>query len=494
MDDGWRVDGAIVGVGLKSFTLLRGVPKGYEAPPLTGAFDSMRSTLLFALAALAIARPAFAADPEIKFEKYKLPNGLTVILSEDHRLPQVAVNIWYHVGAANQSQGRSGFAHLFEHMMFSGSKHVQPAPFKVLESIGTTAGVMANGTTSFDRTNYFEVVPATELSTALWIESDRMAFLLDTLDAKKLEVQRNVVSNERRQSYENRPYGLAQLRMCDVLFPSPHPYYECVIGSIPEIQSASVDDLKYFFKQFYGPNNASLAIVGDFDVAAAKAAIEKYFAPIPAGPVVARPEVAQMLLKTVVKETVEDKVAEVPELDLIWTTGVKNFTAEQPAGDVLAAILGDGHASRLYKALVFDSQVASDVSASNDSLGLAGLFSISATAKEGKSAADQLAGLHAVITEIKKNGPTAAEVERVKRKLTADLLRAIERTGGFGGKADILNNYETYVGDPGYLAKDLARYHAVTAEDVKAFANKHLRDDRRLELTSVPSTKTASSK
>ncbi len=454
----------------------------------------MRSTLLFTLAALALARPALAADPEIKFEKYKLPNGLTVILSEDHRLPQVAVNIWYHVGAANQSKGRSGFAHLFEHMMFSGSKHVQPSPFKVLEAIGTSAGPMANGTTSFDRTNYFEVVPATEMLTALWVESDRMAFLLDTLDSKKLEVQRNVVSNERRQSYENRPYGLAGLKTCDVLFPSPHPYYQCVIGSIPEIQAASVDDLKFFFKQYYGPNNASLALVGDFDTATAKAAIEKYFGPIPAGPPVSRPEVAQTMLSSVVKETIDDKIAEVPRLDLIWSTGVKQFSADQAAGDVLGEILGTGHASRLYKKLVFESQVASNVAAGQAALGLGGYFQISATAKDGKTAAEQLAGVQAVIDEMKKNGPTAAEVERIKRNIVADQLRAIERLGGFGGKADILNSYETYVGDPGYLAKDLARYRAVTADDVKAFANKYLRDDRRLELTSNPAPKTASAK
>jgi len=453
----------------------------------------MRSTLLFGVAVLALARAALAADPEIKFEKYKLPNGLTIILSEDHRLPQVAVNVWYHVGAANQSKGRSGFAHLFEHMMFSGSKHVQPSPFKILESIGTAGGAMANGTTNFDRTNYFEVVPATELSTALWLESDRMAFLLDTLDDKKLEVQRNVVSNERRQNYENRPYGLARLRSCDLLFPSPHPYYQCVIGSIPEIQAASVDDLKYFFKQYYGPNNASLAIVGDFDPIAAKAAVEKYFGGIPAGPAIARPEVAQMKLTSVVKETVQDKVAEVPRLDVIWATGVKHYTADEPAGDILGAILGDGHTARLYKALVFDSQVASEVFAFNETSGLGGSFQIQVMAKDGKSAADQLPGLQAVIDEVKKNGVTAVEVERVKRKLVADQLRSLERVSGFGGKADILNSYETYMGDPGYLPKDLARYRAVTPEDVKAFANKYLPDDRRIELTSAPVAKTVSS-
>ena len=231
--------------------------------------------LTIALGALALAFCARAADPTIAFEKYQLPNGLTVILSQDHRLPQVAVNVWYHVGAANQAPGRSGFAHLFEHMMFSGSKHVQPSPFKVLETIG---GV-ANGSTSFDRTNYYEVVPSNELATAVWLESDRLGFLLDTLDAKKLQVQRDVVSNERRQSYENRPYGLTFIRTCDLLYPSPHPYYQCVIGSIPEIQAAGVDEVQSFFREFYGPQNASLAIVGDFDPAQARALVEQFFGP-----------------------------------------------------------------------------------------------------------------------------------------------------------------------------------------------------------------------
>src|SRR5438045_7096910 len=192
-----------------------------------------------AIFAVALAFAARAADPEIKFEKYMLPNGLTVILSEDHRLPQVAVDVWYHVGAANQSPGKSGFAHLFEHMMFSGSKHVQPSPFQVLESVGASG---MNGTTNFDRTNYFEVVPSSQLAAALWVESDRMGYLLDTLDEQKLRTQRHVVSSEQRQSYENRPYGLAGLRVCDLLFPTPHPYYECVIGAIDDIQTASTPD------------------------------------------------------------------------------------------------------------------------------------------------------------------------------------------------------------------------------------------------------------
>ncbi len=452
----------------------------------------MKRTLLTSLALLAALVPSLAraADPDIKFEKYTLKNGLTVLLSEDHRLPQVAVNIWYHVGAANQTPGKSGFAHLFEHMMFSGSKHVQPAPFTILSAIGTVPGAMANGTTNSDRTNYFEVVSTNQLATALWIESDRMAFLLDTLDAEKLRVQRDVVSNERRQSYENRPYGTAQLRVCDLLYPEPHPYYDCVIGVIPQIQSASIDDLKAFFRAWYGPQNASLAIVGNFDPSEAKQLVEKYFGPVLSGPMPPRPTVPQPMLASVVKETLEDKVAELGRVQLVWN-GVKIFADDEPAGDMLGEILGGGKTSRLYKSLVFDKQVASDVNADNDSLGLGGHFDIGATVKAGHDVSELLPLVQAEIDRIKKEGPTAAELARAQRKFIAQRVRQVEILGGFGGKADILNEYQTYTGDPGYLGKDLARYRAVTPEMVKAFANRYLPDDKRVELTIVPAKKIA---
>ena len=434
--------------------------------------------------ALAIG-PARAADPEIKFEKYKLPNGLTVILSEDHRLPQVAVDVWYHVGAANQVPARSGFAHLFEHMMFSGSKHVQPGPFKVLEAVGATG---VNGTTNFDRTNYFEVVPSAELPSALWLESDRMGYLLDTLDEQKLKIQRDVVSNEKRQNYDNRPYGSSQLRLCDLLFPKPHPYFECVIGDISEIQAASTADLRSFFRQFYGPNNASLAIVGDFDSKTVKELVEKYFGPIPRGPEVKLPEIPQPEIPGRITEKVEDKLAEVPRLILAWR-GVRQFTDDEAAGDVLAEILGSGRTSRLYKALVFDRQLASSVSAGDETLGLGGWFQITVTAARGHEIPELTPVVQQIVDDVRKNGVTPEEVERAKRNLIANRLRTVERIGGFGGKADLLNMYETFLGDPGYLPRDLARYRAVTPEASKAFANKYLIDDKRIELDVVPMAK-----
>jgi zinc protease len=438
--------------------------------------------LAAALALALAASGAGAADPEIKFEKYKLPNGLTVILSEDHRLPQVAVDIWFHVGAANQVQGRSGFAHLFEHMMFSGSKHVQPTPFKILEASGASG---VNGTTNFDRTNDFEVMPSAELPTALWLESDRMGYLLDTLDDQKLKIQRDVVSNEKRQSYENRPYGLSQLRLCDLLFPKGHPYYECVIGDLSEIQAASPQDVRAFFRQFYGPNNASLAIVGDFDPKTVKELVEKYFGPIPRGPDVKMPDLPQPDIQGVVKEKVEDKLAEVPRLILVWK-GVRQFADEEPAGDILADVLGTGRTSRLYKALVFDKQLASSVSAGDNTLGLGGWFQISVTASRGHDIPELLPVVQQIVDEVRKNGVTPEEVERAKRNIIANKLRSVERIGGFGGKADLLNMYETFLGDPGYLPRDLARYRAVTPEAVKAFANKYLIDDKHIELDVVP--------
>jgi predicted Zn-dependent peptidase len=434
-------------------------------------------------APFALAAQLAGHDPSIPFEKYQLPNGLTVILSEDHRLPQVAVDVWYHVGAANQVPGKSGFAHLFEHMMFSGAKHIGPQPFAVLESIG--GGEQANGTTSEDRTNYFEVVPSAELPTALWLESDRMGFLLDTLDAKKLDVQRDVVSNERRQSYENRPYGTAELRVCDIFFPKPHPYYDCVIGTIAEIQSASMDDLKGFFRQYYAPNNASISIVGNFDPAQAKALVEKYFGPIPRQADVAIPSVAQPPLPGVVKETLQDQVAKIPRLEIAWV-GVKSFDPDEAAGDVLARILAAGKASRLYQALVHDKQIAADVSADDEANRLGGVFSVAATMKDGHSTQEAAPAIDAILDAVRQNGVTDDEVDRAKRVIVADHLRRLERIGGFGGKADMLGYYEMFQGDPGYLAKDLARYRAVTADAVKAFANKYLLTNQRLILDIQP--------
>src|SRR5256712_11162420 len=423
--------------------LRRGRVGSRRTVPLGRSQQLFRRVLVLAAALCAI--PARAADPDLKFEKYQLPNGLTVILSEDHRLPQVSVNVWYHVGAANQTPGRSGFAHLFEHMMFSGSKHVQPSPIQVLEAVGASG---LNGTTNFDRTNYFEVVPANQLAVALWVESDRMGHLLDTLDEKKLKDQRDQVSNEKRQSYENRPYGTAGLRVCDLLFPKPHPYYECVIGDIADIQAASLADIRQFFRTWYGPQNASLAVVGDFDPKVAKELVEKYFSPVPRGPDVKPTDVPQPPIGRMVKETLEDKLAEMPRLILVWK-GVRHYTDEEPSGDVLADVLGAGRTSRLYKALVFERQLASGVNAGNASYGLGGWFQITVTAARGHTIEEIRPVVDQIVVDLQRQGPTLAEVERAKRNIIANQLRTVERIGGFGGKADLLNHYETILAGPG---------------------------------------------
>ena len=431
-----------------------------------------------------------AADPQIPFEKYVLPNGLTVLLSEDHRLPQVAVDIWYHVGAANQAPGRSGFAHLFEHMGFSGSRHVQPTSWKIFEDVGAQAGASVNGTTDFDRTNFFEVLPASELPTGIWVEADRMGYLLDELDEPKLKIQRDVVSNEKRQNTENRPYGMAEQRMYDLFFPKPHPYYESVIGDISEIQAASLDDIRGYFKKFYGPNNATLAIVGDFDAAQARELVQKYFGSVPRGPDVPPPSASAPPIDKVIHEKFEDKLAELPRLMLAWN-GVKKFSAEEPAGDLLAQILGGGKTSRLYETLVVEKKLASGVSCQDETMGLAGDFELDVTAAHGHTVEEMQPAVQAILTDIKKNGVKEEELQRAKRVIIAGLLRSSERIGGFGGKADLLANYQTYLGDPGFLPKDIARYRAVTAAQVKEFAVKILPDDKRIELDVEPAAKAA---
>jgi zinc protease len=430
------------------------------------------------LAAALCALPAPASGQQMKFEKYKLPNGLKVILTEDHRLPQVAVNVSYHVGAANQTPGRSGFAHLFEHMMFTPTQHAKD-PDAILESIGASG---VNGSTGFDRTNYFATVPANELPAALWLESERMAFLLPTLDAEKLRIQRDVVSNERRQRYENAPYGLAVLRICDLLYPSPHPYYDCVIGNIDDIQEATVDDVRDFFRRYYGPNNASLVLVGDFDPAVARSLIEKYFADVPRGPEVQKPKVPQPMLTRVVKERLRDNLAQLPRLDLVWN-GLRRYSDDEAPTDVLMGVLAVGRTSRLYRSMIVDKQVASSVDASNYAWRLGGWIQISATATPGHSNEELRTLIQAAIDDVKRNGVTAEEVQRAKMKIIAGKMRSLQLGAT---RADLMNEYEMMLGDPGYMPQDMARYRGVTPQSVQDAARRLLPDDKRIELEIEP--------
>ncbi len=425
------------------------------------------------------------AQPTLNFEKYKLKNGLDVILVEDHRLPLVAVNLWYHVGPANEKQGRTGFAHLFEHMMFQGSKHVgDDAHFKLLEGAGASD---INGTTGLDRTNYFQTLPSNQLELALWLESDRMGYLLDTLDERNLANQRDVVRNERRQSRENQPYGLVNEGMYHQLFPKNHPYYAVVIGSHADIEAARLNDVREFFKLYYAPNNASLAIVGDIDKTKTKALIEKYFGPIPAGEAVPKIDAVTPPITAERRAVVTDQV-ELPRVYMSWHTDpiYKPGNAE---ADMLARIIGGGKYSRLYKRLVYEKQIAQDVTAFNQSAALGSIFVISATAKPNVKPEDLEKMIDEELEAVRKEGVRADELERARNLIQTQIVRGLETLGGFGGVADRLNQYNHYLGDPNYLAQDLSRYDKVTPATAMKLAQEKLTNDKRVVVYGVPGKK-----
>jgi zinc protease len=404
------------------------------------------------------------ATPKIEFEKCRLANGLEVILSEDHRLPLVAANIWYHVGPANERPGRTGFAHLFEHMMFQGSKYVGENQIKVLQAAGATD---INGTTGFDRTNYFETMPAEKLELALWLESDRMAFLQETLTARNLANQRDVVRNERRER-ENTPYSLVEEELYRQLFPSGHPYHASIIGSHADIESVCLRDVRDFCRQYYVPNNASLALVGDFDSDEARGVVEKYFGPIPAGASVPRLDVTTPAILSQKRVTVTDRV-ELPRVYKAWLTA-SIYQPGDAEADVLAQILGGSPASRLYQKLVYDRQIAQDVSAGHQSLALGSVFMLHATANPGIALADLEHALDDELQALQSSGPTSQELERARNTIQTNFVFGLEQAGGMGGVANHLNGYNHYLGDPGYVAQDWARYDAVCIADVQRAA------------------------
>ncbi|MCC7462521.1 MAG: insulinase family protein [Gammaproteobacteria bacterium] len=423
--------------------------------------------------------------PRLEYEKYTLPNGLDVILVEDHRLPLVAVNLWYHVGPANERPGRTGFAHLFEHMMFQGSRHVgSDRHIQRLEAAGASE---INGTTDFDRTNYFETLPSNQLELALWMESDRMGFLLDTLDQQELTGQIDVVRNERRQSIENAPYGLVEEEIFHQLFPAGHPYYASVIGSHADLEAARLEDVRAFFREYYAPNNASLAIVGDIDKARTRALVEKYFGPLAAGQPVSRPAVATPPISAEKRVTVSDKV-ELPRVYLAWLTAPIYQPGDAEA-DLLAALLGGGKSSRLYKDLVYEKKIAQDVAAQQYSLTLGSVFIIQATAKPGITPAQLEAAIDAQLARLRAEGPTQAELERARNTIETRIMRGLESLGGFGGVADRLNQYNHHLGNPGYLAEDIGRYRAATPASLRDVAARTLTPAARVVVVGVPGEK-----
>jgi zinc protease len=422
------------------------------------------------------------ALPTIKFEKYTLPNGLVVILSEDHRLPLVSTNIWYHVGPANEVPGRTGFAHLFEHMMFEGSKHVPGnSHIRYLEAAGASD---LNGTTDFDRTNYFETLPSNQLELALWLESDRMGYLPDKLDQASLTNQQDVVRNERRQSIENSPYGIVEEGMFHLLFPKSHPYHADVMGSHADIQAAKLEDVRNFFKLYYAPNNASLAIVGDFDPAQAKQFVEKYFGPLKRGAPVPKITAVTPPITSERRVVIHDQV-ELPRVYMAWLTS-SIFKPGDADADLASEILGGGKSSRLYKKLVYEKQIALDVSASQQSLTLGSIFEIVVTARPGHTAGEMEKAVDEEVTSFRKSGPTAVELERARNGIETGMIQGLERLGGFGGVADRLNEYNHYLGNPGYFPQDVNRYQSATTDSIRAFAAAQLNPTARAVVYGIP--------
>jgi zinc protease len=421
------------------------------------------------------------ATPRIQFEKYKLPNGLEVILHEDHSTPIVAVDTWYHVGSGDEQVGRTGFAHLFEHIMFMGSQNVAVGAFdQMLEA----AGADNNGSTTEDRTNYYETLPSNALALALWLDSDRMGFLLPTMDLAKVNLQRDVVKNERRQRVDNQPYGRADETILAVLYPRSHPYSWPVIGSMSDLSAASLADVQNFFRTYYAPNNATLTIAGDFDPVAVKKMVAQYFGGIPRGPEVKR----RMTVPAVVipRDTflvLEDKV-QLPRLFYTWHS-VKGFSKDDAALDILAQVIANDKNSRLYKKLVYDLQVAQNVRAFQDGSRLDGKFQIDVTPKPGQKVADIDRIVQAEIANVIRNGVAPRELQRAQNIYKASFLN---RLASVLGKAEVLNSYNYFVGNPDFVQQDAARYEHVTAADVQRVAKTYL-GRPKIVLTVVPEGK-----
>ena len=399
----------------------------------------------------------------LPFDRFTLDNGLRVFVHRHDAVPLVSVNLWYHVGSANEQRGRTGFAHLFEHLMFEGSKHVPEGRFdELLESLGA----VNNGSTNPDRTNYWEDVPANGLEVALWLESDRMGWLADGMTQAKLDAQRDVVMNERRQSYENRPYGLAFESVLAALYPAEHPYSWPTIGSMDDLRAATLDDVLDFFRTFYTPNNATLAIAGDVDIAATRALVARYFDDVPRGPEVARPVVAPPALDGDVRITLEDDV-QLPRLYMAWhaPTAFEPGDAEMEA---VAAVLTDGKASRLYRSLVYERQIAQSVSSFQDGGRIGSAFYVVVTARPGVALGALEEEVRATIASLAMQGARAEELERARNGMETEFIDALQNVGGFGGRADRLNMYNFFTGDPDYAARDLERYLSLDADAVRA--------------------------
>jgi zinc protease len=425
----------------------------------------MRS-ILAAASLLAVVSLAQAQEVRIPYEKFVLDNGLTLIVHEDHKAPIVAVNVWYHVGSKNEKEGKTGFAHLFEHLMFNGSEHYNDDYFKPFDRVGATG---MNGTTNFDRTNYFQEVPKNALDMALWMESDRMGHLLGAIDQERLDEQRGVVQNEKRQG-ENQPYGKVFTTAFKNIFPAGHPYSWSVIGYMEDLEAASLEDVQQWFKDYYGAANAVLVVAGDVDPQQVLERVKHYFGHIPAGPPLIRQDIWIPDVTGVHRQVMQDRVPQA-RIYKIWMMP-EIGSEESTRLDLVAGILSEGKTSRLYKRLVFDDQIASDVSAFAFPLEISGLFGVIGTAMPGQDLAAVDAAIEEEVERFLAEGPTADEIERIVTTRKAGFIRGAERVGGFGGKSDILAQNEVYLGDPGFYQTTLARWNAADATELKAVANK----------------------
>ncbi|MBM4193155.1 MAG: insulinase family protein [Gemmatimonadetes bacterium] len=450
-----------------------------------------RAALLAALLAAgpsnAIAQPSAATRPaqassaiNIPFETYKLPNGLTVILSVDRTVPRVAVDVWYHVGSKNEKPGRTGFAHMFEHVMFTGSGNV---PYGYHDRFTEGVGGFNNGSTNNDRTNYYEVVPSNYLETALWMEADRMGFLLEKLDEAKFVAQRDIVQNERRQGIDNQPYGRAFEIIASQLLDDSHPYSWPVVGYMSDLQKATVDDVKEFFRLYYAPNNATIAIVGDFNPAQVKAWVTKYFGDLKRGAPIVRPTVKPVTLAAEKRVTFEDRV-QVPRLQVAWPT-VGTDSDDDRVLDIVSAILSGPRTARLTKALVFDAQSAANVGAFQASSENYGFYMVQVTPRPGHSLTALETAMDSVIERLKRDGPTADEMTKATVGAEFGFVSGLENTLN---KAETLLSGSVFKGDPGYFKRDYAAIKAVTAADVKRVANKYFTAGR-VVLSIVPQGK-----
>ena len=416
---------------------------------------------------------------DLPFTKRTLANGLDVIVHEDRHVPIVAVNVWYHVGSKNERPGRTGFAHLFEHLMFEGSQHYNAGYFPPLQQ----AGALLNGSTNADRTNYWEVVPTSAIDRALWMESDRMGFLLPALTRQRFETQRDVVLNERRQSYENRPYGMVMMALSAALYPPDHPYSWMTIGSAEDIRAMQLEDVQEFFRTYYHPSNASLVLAGDIDTERAFELAEAYFGEIPGG-VRPQPVSNGAVLLSEQRLLLEDRV-ELPRLYLAWHSPAM-FAADDAEVDLLGDLLANGKTSRLYKTLVYDLRIALDVSGYQSSREIGSFFLLVATAAPGHTLSELQTRIDDEIRRVADSGPRVEEMERSMAQAEAHFMYRLQTVGGFGGKSDQLNAYNVLKGDPGFFAADLDRYRNATRDSLQAAAQAHLPLDRRVVLSVIP--------